>query len=78
MNTDPKANQLVDIDYSAYDEEVQKLKPRVYADGEVFSCLSGPDAETGIFGTGVSPDAAIKSWRENLQERFDRINGSDS
>ena len=78
MNTDPNTNQQLDIDYSAYDEEVQKLKPRVYADGEVFCCLSGPDAETGIFGTGASPDAAIKSWRENLQERFDRINRAES
>jgi hypothetical protein len=75
MTTDPYDNPSIEIDYSVYDEEVQKLKPRVYQEGDIFCCLSGPDSETGVFGTGASPDAAIKSWRESLQQRFDRING---
>lgn len=78
MKTDPRTHSSIDIDYSKYDEETQKLKPRVYQEGTIFCCLSGPDSETGIFGTGASPDAAVKSWRTNLQQRFDRINGEES
>jgi hypothetical protein len=77
MKTNPNTNFTIDIDYSTYDEEVQKLKPRVYREGNIFCCLSGPDPETGIFGTGESPDSAIISWRKNLQERFDRIIGEE-
>jgi len=78
MSTDPHNNSAIEIDYSAYDQQVQKLRPRLYRQGDIFCCLSGPDPETGIFGTGTSPDSAVRSWRASLQERFDRINGEES
>lgn len=68
----------VEIDYSAYDLRTQKLKPTVYRLGDSFGCLSGPDPETGIFGRGDSPDAAVKAWRNALQERLNRLHDSKS
>lgn len=68
-------NNKIEIDYNRYDQAVQKLKPRVYLDGPTFCCLSGPDPETGVFGSGNTLEAAIQSWRHALEERFKRING---
>ncbi|MEQ7801905.1 hypothetical protein ABDJ41_19065 [Pedobacter sp. ASV1-7] len=42
----------IDVDYGQYAEAVEKLKPKVYQQGDRFCCLSGPDQETGIFGCG--------------------------
>lgn len=71
----PQGN--IEVDYSLYDEAVQKLKPKVYRQGDSFCCLSGPDKETGIFGSGGTPDAAIQAWRSALEERFKRLHGED-
>lgn len=51
------------IDYLQYDRQTQRLKPAVYKKGNAFYALSGPDPETGIYGSGETPDAAIRSWR---------------
>lgn len=67
----------IEVDYSQYDEAVQKLKPKVYQQGDVFCCLSGPDQETGIFGSGDTIDAAIQSWKSALEERFRHLHGED-
>lgn len=72
---DPKGQ--IRVDYSQYDEAVEKLKPKVYQQGDVFCCLSGPDQETGIFGLGDTVDAAIHSWKSALEERFSRLRGED-
>ena len=68
---------IVNVDYSQYDEEVQKLKPTLFREENGFCCLSGPDRETGIFGCGVSVYAAIEAWRSALEERLMRLNGED-
>jgi len=67
----------IEVDYSQYDEAVQKLKPKVYQQDDVFCCLSGPDKETGIFGSGDTLDAAIQAWKSALEERFKRLHGED-
>ncbi|MBB2147462.1 hypothetical protein [Pedobacter gandavensis] len=71
-------NAKIEIDYSRYDQAVQKLKPTVYLDGTTFCCLSGPDRETGIFGSGDTLEGAIQDWRSALEERFKRINGENA
>lgn len=77
MKTNSSTRPSIDIDFSKYDDETQKLKARVCQHATIFCCLSGPDSETGIYGIGKSPGAAIKSWRINLRQRFDRINGQE-
>lgn len=67
----------IEVDYSQYDEAVEKLKPKVYQQGDGFCCLSGQDQETGIFGRGDTIDAAIQSWKSALEERFMRLHGED-
>ena len=72
-STRPKGK--IKVDYNQYDEAVQKLKPKVYREGDLFSCLSGPDKETGVYGSGNTLEAAINAWRLALQERFRRLKG---
>lgn len=68
----------VDIDYSGYDIETQKLQPTVYKEDEnSFGCLTGPDPETGIYGQGDTPEAAILAWRSKLEDRFTRLHGDE-
>lgn len=74
----PVEESDIKIDYSQYDEAVQKLKPKVYREGDLFSCLSGPDPETGVYGSGDTPQAAIQSWRSALEERFRRVKGEEN
>lgn len=40
----------IEMDYSQYDEAVQKLKPKAYQEGDIFCCLSGPDSGAEIHG----------------------------
>jgi len=68
---------IIKVDYSQYDEEVQKLKPTLFREENSYCCLSGPDRETGIFGCGYTVEAAIEEWRCALEERFRRLNGED-
>lgn len=76
MTTDSiNPNTKIEIDYNKYDQTVQKLKPTMYLVGSTFCCLSGPDRETGIFGSGNTLEEAIQDWRRALEERFRRING---
>jgi|GEM_PF-4672492 hypothetical protein len=77
MSDSNQAGDPVEIDYSRYDAQTQKLEPAVYRQGDVFAALSGPDRETGIYGEGDTPDAAIKAWRSALQERFDKLHGDE-
>lgn len=71
-------DKRVDIDYAEYDLETQKLQPTVYKeDGNSFGCLTGPDPETGIYGHGDTPEAAITAWRSELENRFKRLHGDE-
>ncbi|WP_316812224.1 hypothetical protein [Pedobacter heparinus] len=54
------------INYDVFDIAVRKMRPIVYMDGDVFCCLSGLDAETGVFGCGSTPEDAIDDWRSAL------------
>jgi len=42
-----------------------------------FAACQAQIPKPGIYGIAKSPGAAIKSWRINLQQRFDRINGQE-
>lgn len=55
---------IVNVDYSQYDEATRLISPTVYKDGDSFCCLSGDDPESGAFGCGDTPDAAIRDWRQ--------------
>lgn len=68
---------ILEIDYSRYDPQTQKLQPTVYRECTAFGALTGPDRETGIYGQGDTPDEAIKAWRSALQERFDKLHGEE-
>lgn len=68
---------IIEIDYSQYDIAAQKMQPTVYKDGDSFSCLSGPDPETGIFGSGDTPAAAIDNWKSALDNKLKRFMGDD-
>lgn len=68
---------IIKIDYSQHDIAAQKMQPIVYKNGDSFSCLSGPDPETGIFGTGETPAAAIAEWTRALQSKLKKFTGVD-
>lgn len=70
-------DNIIEIDYSQHDVAAQKMQPTVYKDGDSFSCLSGPDRETGIFGSGDTPAAAIDNWKLALDHKLKKFTGDD-
>ncbi len=72
-----RPDQIIDIDFSQYDVAAQKMQPTVYKDGDSFSCLSGPDPETGIFGSGDTPAAAIDNWKSALENKLKKFRGDN-
>ena len=70
-------NDIIEIDYSDHDIAAQKMQPTVYKDGDSFSCLSGPDPETGIFGSGDTPAAAIDDWKSALAHKLKKFRGDN-
>lgn len=71
-------DDIIEIDYSQHDVAAQKMQPTVYKDGDSFNCLSGPDRETGIFGSGDTPAAAIEDWKSALHNKLKKFMGNDS
>lgn len=70
-------DHIIEIDFSQYDVAAQKMQPTVYKDGDLFSCLSGPDPETGIFGSGDTPAAAIDNWKSALDNKLKKFRGDN-
>lgn len=64
--------QIIEVEYTG---AAVALQPVVFAEGDSYCCLLGPDPQAGVFGCGDSPDEALKDWDKNLQERL--LNGSD-
>lgn len=63
---------IVNVDYSQYDEATKTIQPTVYKDGDSFCCLSGTDRENGVLGCGDTPDEAIRDWRESLANELEK------
>ena len=57
---------IIPIDYDSPDlpAGVRQYKPTLYKNGTSYCCCYGPDPQTGIFGSGYSPDEALKNWNK--------------
>ena len=51
-------------------ESVKTFRPLLFKDGDSYSCVLGPDAQQGVFGSGETTMAALKDWDKNLRQRM--------
>jgi hypothetical protein len=51
-------------------ESVRLLRPVLWQEGDHYCCLLGADRQTGVFGTGKSPESAMLDWDRHLSERL--------
>lgn len=68
---------IISFEQNWVPQKAQKLQPQVYKDGDLFCCLFGPDPETGIFGCGNTPEAAVLDWEKELEKRIARLTEGD-
>jgi hypothetical protein len=70
MNVD--GLETLEVDYESEDlpVSVRELRPIVYKDGDSICSVLGSDPQDGIFGCGISPEAALKDWDHHLKERL--------
>lgn len=56
--------EVVAIDYTiaGIPDIARQLKPVVFIDGSAYSCLLGPDPQSGVFARGNTPLDAVKNW----------------
>ena len=69
---------IVNVDYRAFDIAVQKIKPTVFMDGDSYCCISGPDPQAGVFGCGSTPIEAVQDWQKSLIEKLNAIPRNDA
>jgi hypothetical protein len=69
---------LLDFEDPSLPENVRALRPLVWHDHNAYCALLGPDAESGVFGSGETVDAALEQWSWNLQERMLRPDADDA
>ena len=55
---------LVAMDYTnpGIPDIVRQLQPVVFMDGSAYSCLLGPDPQSGVFARGNTPLNAVMNW----------------
>ncbi|MCX2429879.1 hypothetical protein [Pedobacter sp. GR22-10] len=70
----------VTLNYEAKDlsRPVRELRPVLFKDGPGYSCLLGPDLDTGIIGSGNTPAKALQDWERSLYQRIDRPTEDDA
>jgi hypothetical protein len=69
-NTNRQNLEIVEIDtvWSKLPKSFYDLKPTIYKDGTAFYCFFGLDDNPGIFGSGSSPEDAVRDWDDHLNE----------
>ena len=72
INMNCRSLEIVEIDilWAKLPGSFYDLKPTVYTDGVAFYCLFRPDDSPGIFGSGDSPEDAVRDWDDHLNEVF--------
>ena len=68
MKQEKKDNkQIINVEYSG---AASLLLPTLYKQDEMFYCLLGPNNSEGVFGSGTTPERAIKNWDDNLKKHL--------
>lgn len=65
-----EAKYLVDFEDKNLSKAVRVFQPLVYMAGETFCVMLGPDAESGVFGKGISLEDALQEWETQLKDRI--------
>jgi len=70
MKIDPA--DIIPINYNDpfIPDALQRFNPTLYKQGNSFCCILGPAPDTGIFGCGETPDAAISAWNTKFLEQL--------
>jgi len=70
----------VNIDYSKPElpASARRLEPLVWKDGNAYCCVLGPDAQTGVFGCGDTPELALADWDEHLAQHMATTSEEDN
>jgi hypothetical protein len=63
---------VIPLDYESRELHgyVRQFKPTLYAEGDLFVCVLGPDPEQAIYGRGATEDEAIQDWEAAFKERL--------
>lgn len=70
MRIDPALRVPIDLRGASIPESVRQLDPVLFRDGSSYICLLGPDPQSGVYGSGRSPQEALSEWDKELRERL--------
>jgi hypothetical protein len=70
LNVDEALKVEINFDEPKLPQSVITFRPLVYIDGEFYTCVLGPDLQTGVTGCGQTIDQALADWDNNLQDRI--------
>lgn len=69
----------VSVDFTAKEipASAALFHPTVFLDGDSFCAILGPDRQSGIYGCGDTPEAAVRDWDVHLQEKINAKETND-
>jgi len=72
MKINPK--QIIHMEFSGV---ASCLLPTVFKDGDSYCCITGSNPKTGVFGSGNTPEEAVKNWDDQLKEHLSKAGKND-